>query len=138
MDPEAARALFAKARVARLASVDEESRPHVVPIVFALDGDLLYTAVDHKPKRTRRLHRLANIAANPNVSVLADHYEEDWERLWWVRADGTAQIVDAGAPEHGRAVALLAERYSQYVGRPPAGAAIVVKIGRWSGWTAAG
>jgi PPOX class probable F420-dependent enzyme len=139
MEPESARALFATARVARLATVGEDGRPHLVPIVFALDGDLLYSAVDHKPKRTQRLHRLANIAANPRVSVLADHYEEDWTRLWWVRADGVARVVEpGGGVEHERAVALLAARYEQYGGQPPAGAAIVAEIVRWSGWGAGG
>jgi PPOX class probable F420-dependent enzyme len=136
MDPESARALFAKARVARLASVGEDGAPHVVPIVFALDGDLLYSAVDHKPKRTRRLRRLANIAANPRLSLLADHYEEDWTRLWWARADGVGRIVEAGV-EFERAVGALVERYEQYAGQPPAGPAIVVEIGHWSGWSAA-
>jgi PPOX class probable F420-dependent enzyme len=137
MDPESARALFATARVARLATVGEDGGPHLVPIVFALDGDLLYTAVDHKPKRTQRLRRLANIAVNPRVSVLADQYEDDWTRLWWVRADGVAHVVEPGVGvEHERAVASLAARYQQYAGQPPAGAAIVVEIARWSGWSA--
>ena len=138
MDPESARALFATARVARLASVGEDGRPHLVPIVFALDGDLLYSAVDHKPKRTQRLRRLANIAANPRVSLLADHYDEDWTRLWWARADGVGRVVEpAAGVEHARAVAALAARYEQYAGQPPAGPAIVVEVERWSGWSAA-
>ena len=137
MGPDAARALFATARVARLATVGEDGAPHVVPIVFALDGDLLYSAVDHKPKRTQRLRRLANIAANPRVSVLADHYDEDWTRLWWARADGTARVVEPGAgADHERAVALLVGRYEQYAGRPPSGPAIVIEVLRWSGWGA--
>ena len=136
MDPQSARALFATARVARLASVDEDGRPHVVPIVFALDGDLLYSAVDHKPKRTQRLRRLANIAANPRVSVLADHYDEDWTQLWWARADGAGRVVEpAAGAEHARAVAALVARYEQYTGRPPAGPAIVIEVERWSGWS---
>jgi PPOX class probable F420-dependent enzyme len=139
MDTESARALFATARVARLATVGEDGAPHVVPIVFALDGELLYSAVDHKPKRTQRLRRLANIAANPRVSVLADRYDEDWTRLWWVRADGVARVVEPGARvEHERAVALLVARYEQYAGRPPTGPAIVVEIARWSGWNGGG
>jgi len=139
MDPESARALFATARVARLASVGEDGAPHLVPIVFALDGDLLYSAVDHKPKRTRRLRRLANIAAHPRVSVLADHYEADWTRLWWARADGVGRVVEAGVGvEFERAVAALVARYEQYAGQPPAGPAIVIEIERWSGWSAAG
>jgi PPOX class probable F420-dependent enzyme len=139
MDPESARALFATARVARLATVGGDGRPHLVPIVFALDGDLLYSAVDHKPKRTQRLHRLANIAANPSVSLLVDHYDEDWTRLWWVRADGAGRVVEPGAGvEHERAVELLVARYEQYAEQPPTGAAIVVEIGRWSGWSADG
>lgn len=139
MDAEAARALFATARVARLASVAEDGRPHLVPIAFALDGDLLHSAVDYKPKRTQRLRRLANIAANPAVSVLADHYDEDWTRLWWVRADGVARVVepDEGG-EYERAIAALVARYEQYRERPPDGPAIAVEVQRWSGWRGGG
>ncbi len=98
-----------------------DGRPHVVPICFAIDGDMLYTAVDEKPKRTRRLARLRNIEANPRVEVLVDHYDEDWTRLWWVRLRGTARIV-----EDRRAVELLAAKYPQYRAEPPAGPVIAV------------
>jgi PPOX class probable F420-dependent enzyme len=136
VDPEEARALFASARVARLASVDAEGRPHLVPITFALDDGAIVTAVDHKPKRTDRLQRLANIQANPRVSVLADHYEDDWENLWWVRADGLARVVEPGVADHERAVTRLAARYPQYEERRPEGPAIVISVSRWSGWRA--
>jgi PPOX class probable F420-dependent enzyme len=92
------------------------------------------TAVDHKPKRTTALRRLANIEANPQVSVLVDHYESDWAALWWVRADGRARVQKA-APA-GAAVA-LAQRYEQYRERPPIGPFIVVDIQRFSSWSAA-
>ena len=138
MDADAARALFATARVARLATVGADGRPHVVPITFALDGDTLYTAVDHKPKRTTRLRRLENVAANPRVSVLADHYDEqDWSALWWVRADGVARILAPNDPQRTEVAALLQARYEQYRRRPPTGPAIAVAISRWSGWRAA-
>jgi PPOX class probable F420-dependent enzyme len=130
-----ARALFAAARVARLATADAEGRPHLVPICFALDGDTICTAVDWKPKRTTRLRRLENVATNPRVSVLVDRYDDDWSSLWWVRADGIARITGHG-PELTRAVALLAERYPQYREDPPVGPAIVVTVSRWSGWRA--
>jgi PPOX class probable F420-dependent enzyme len=132
-----ARALFAQARVARLATADAERRPHLVPIAFAVDGDEIVSAVDHKPKRTMRLRRLANIEANPRVSVLADHYEDDWSGLWWARADGTARIVEPGAEEHERAVSKLAARYPQYSERRPSGSVIMISVSRWSGWRAA-
>ena len=104
-----------------------DGRPHVVPITFALDGDTLYTAVDHKPKRTTRLRRLENVAANPRVSVLADHYDEqDWSALWWVRADGVARILAPNDPQRARVAALLQARYEQYRRRPPTGPAIAI------------
>jgi PPOX class probable F420-dependent enzyme len=138
MDADAARALFAMARVARLATVGADGRPHVVPITFALDGDTLYTAVDHKPKRTTRLRRLENVAANPRVSVLADHYEDqDWSALWWVRADGVARIVAPNDPQRTAVSTLLQARYEQYRRLPPTGPAIALSISRWSGWRAA-
>src|SRR5207302_3952818 len=104
-----------EARVARLATVDEQGRPHVVPICFAVDGDLLYTAVDAKPKRTRELRRLRNVEANPAVEVVIDQYEEDWSRLWWVRLRGTARVTEL----HGRALEMLQQKYEQYRESPP-------------------
>jgi PPOX class probable F420-dependent enzyme len=130
-----ARARFAGARVARLATVRADGNPHLVPICFALQGDMLYTAVDHKPKRSTALLRLENIAAHPSVSVLVDHYAEDWSTLWWARADGTARIAERGEPEHERAVSLLASRYPQYRDAPALGVAIVVAVTRFTGWT---
>ena len=134
MDASEARSLFASARVARLASVGADGAPHIVPICFAVDGDRIYSAVDHKPKRTERLRRLANIAANPRVSVLVDHYEDDWSRLWWARADGVAQVAAPGVDDQARAVELLGARYEQYRERRPAGPAIVISVSRWTGW----
>ncbi|MGE5273867.1 MAG: TIGR03668 family PPOX class F420-dependent oxidoreductase [Verrucomicrobiota bacterium] len=119
------------APVARLATVDAAGRPHVVPICFVLQGDRLYTAVDGKPKRTRRLKRLSNIESNPHVEVLIDHYEQDWSRLWWVRLRGVARIV-----EDPRAVDLLAAKYPQYREQPPAGPVIAVTVEERSEWTA--
>jgi PPOX class probable F420-dependent enzyme len=116
--------------VARLATVGRDGRPHLVPICFVLEGDTLYTAIDEKPKRTRRLRRLENIEANPRVEVLIDHYEDDWSRLWWVRLRGAARIVD-----DPRAVHLLAAKYPQYRERPPAGPVIAVSIEERSEWT---
>jgi PPOX class probable F420-dependent enzyme len=124
-----------KARVARLATVDANGRPHVVPICFAIEGDTLYTAVDEKPKRTRHLKRLANIEANPHVEVLIDDYDEDWSRLWWARADGRAAILDAPDDIAGP-IRLLAERYPQYRGSPPAGPVICIVVDHWAGWAA--
>lgn len=121
---------FATCRVARLATAGPDGVPHLVPIVFALVGDVIHTAVDGKPKRTRRLKRLANIAANPRVSVLADHYEDDWSRLWWVRADGVARILDSSPA----GLAALVERYPQYLETPPPGPFLEITVERWSGW----
>jgi PPOX class probable F420-dependent enzyme len=92
---EDARARFAAQRAARLATAGRDGRPHVVPVTFAVNGDLVCTAVDHKPKTTPNLRRLRNIAENPQVALLADHYTDDWAGLWWVRVDGHASIVTA-------------------------------------------
>jgi PPOX class probable F420-dependent enzyme len=127
---------FAEARVARLATVGRDGAPHVVPITFAVVGATIVHAVDHKPKRTRALRRLENIAAHPAVSVLADHYDEDWGTLWWVRADGRAHIVEASSADGATAIAALAERYAPYRDTPPEGPVVVVAVERWSGWAA--
>ena len=121
---------FATARVARLATVGPDGAPHLVPIVFAVAGDVIYSAVDAKPKRHRRLQRLANIEREPRVSVLADHYSDDWTRLWWVRADGLARVTDTA--EAG--LTALRAKYSQYAATPPGGPFVTVEVRRWTGW----
>jgi PPOX class probable F420-dependent enzyme len=126
----------ARAAVGRLATIDERGRPHLVPFCFALEGDVLYSAVDEKPKRTQRLKRLENIRLHPDVAVLVDHYEDDWSRLWWVRLRGSARVIEEG-PERERALALLREKYAQYRSEPPRGAVIVVSVEEWRGWSAA-
>ncbi len=120
-------------RVARLATVDSEGHPHLVPIVFAVVGDRIYSAVDQKPKRTTALRRLANVRANPAVSLLVDHYDDDWSRLWWVRADGRGRVLDGDDPEALRAVGLLRRRYPQ---QRAAGGVLAVDVERWRGWSA--
>jgi PPOX class probable F420-dependent enzyme len=100
-------------------------------------GDVVAIAVDHKPKRSAALKRLANIAANPQVCLLADHYEDDWDRLWWVRADGSAQVVGDG-PRRRAALGWLVAKYEQYREHVPAGPVVLVDVQRWSGWSSTG
>jgi PPOX class probable F420-dependent enzyme len=133
--PHEARRRFAAARVASLATADGAGRPHIVPITFAVDGDVVYSAVDAKPKRSTALKRLANVAANPAVALLVDHYTDDWNDLWWVRADGTGRVVDPETPEGVRALGLLADRYPSFTAR---GAVLAVDVRRWSGWATSG
>jgi PPOX class probable F420-dependent enzyme len=137
MTGDEARERFAAERVARLATVGQDGAPRLVPITFAVAGDTVVHAVDHKPKRTTALRRLADVAAEPRVALLADAYDDaEWSRLWWVRADGRGRVLEPGDEEARRAVALLAERYAQYRERPPAGPVVVVDVERWSGWAA--
>jgi PPOX class probable F420-dependent enzyme len=135
LDSDQARARFVTAAVARLATVRSDGAPHIVPVCFAVAAGTIYTAVDGKPKRTPDLARLANIAAEPRVALLADHYDDDWTRLWWVRVDGTARrVTDAG--ERERALAALRTAYRQYAETPPRGAVLAVDPLRFSGWSA--
>lgn len=122
------------ARVARLASTGTDLQPHLVPVTFALIGERLVTAVDQKPKSTQQLRRLDTIAQNPSVCVLWDHYSDDWEELWWVRADGHAEIV-ADPDTHREAIVALTSRYPQYEQQPLLGPVIMVTIRRWTGWS---
>ena len=124
---------MARARVARLATISPDGQPHVVPIVFALEAETLYSAVDEKPKRTHRLQRLRDIEANPRVEVLIDEYDEDWSRLWWVKLRGLARVVD----HDERALELLRAKYEQYQAEPPSGPFVVVEIQRRLKWAAA-
>jgi PPOX class probable F420-dependent enzyme len=120
------------APVARLATIRPDGSPRLVPICFAFDGDTLYTAVDEKPKRTRRLARLADIERDPRVEVLIDHYDDDWSQLSWVRLHGRARVVERDE----RALELLRAKYPQYRARPPGGPFIVVTIDARTSWSA--
>jgi PPOX class probable F420-dependent enzyme len=122
------------ARVARLATVRADGRPHLVPVCFALVGDVIYSAVDHKPKRGPRLTRLTNVEANPVASLLVDSYGEDWSALWWVRLDGHARVVHDEA-EAARGIAALVAKYDQYADRPPAGPVLALTVDSWTGWS---
>ncbi|MEU1625223.1 TIGR03668 family PPOX class F420-dependent oxidoreductase [Streptomyces sp. NPDC020096] len=128
-----ARRRFTAARVLRLATVDERGRPHLVPAVFAAVGRTVFMAVDQKPKRHQDLRRLHNIRATPEVSLLVDHYEEEWQRLWWVRADGTARVLGEDE-DRTEPIRRLAAKYPQYEGQLPRGAVIDVTVDRWTGW----
>jgi PPOX class probable F420-dependent enzyme len=127
-----ARERLATARVARLATAGAGRQPHLVPVTFAVDGDRIYIAIDHKPKTTANLRRLRDIRENPRVSLLADHYEEDWTRLWWVRADGHASVIEN--ERAARPLDALAARYEQYRRIRPSGPVIVIEVSRLTGW----
>ena len=130
-----ARTRLASVPVATLATVGDDGAPHLVPVTFAVEGDLVYTAVDHKPKTTPRLQRLRNIAGNPLVALLAQRYDDDWDALWWVRVDGPA-TVSTGAEDAEHAIDVLVDRYRQYRERRPEGPVITIRIEKWSGWSA--
>jgi PPOX class probable F420-dependent enzyme len=134
LDPDEARARFAVARVARLATADRTGIPHLVPCTFAIDGTgHIVIGIDSKPKTTLDLRRLRNIAENPRVSLLADQYDDDWTRLWWARADGTAIIERDGAGHQAR-WRQLRSKYPQYDGQVLDGPIIAVTATAWSGW----
>ena len=123
------------APVARLATIDADGRPHLVPIVFAVDGDIVYSAVDRKPKRSRRLRRIENARARPDVTVLVDHYDDDWSQLWWIRLRGRARVLDGGS-ERDRALTLLRDKYPQYVDEPPDGPVLAIDVSERREWHA--
>ena len=123
------------ARVARLATIDPDGRPHLMPIVFVLDGERLYSAVDAKPKRSRRLRRVANARERPDVTVLVDHYEGDWGRRWWMSLRGRTRVLDTGV-EAERALRLLVDKYEQYRCEPPGRPVLAVDILEWRSWDA--
>lgn len=125
---------FASSPVGRLATVRADGAPHIVPVVFAVDGDTIFTAVDAKPKRTSRLQRLINLESDSRCAILVDHYAEDWTTLWWVRADGTAAVADPTESAHG--IATLVRRHEQYRVDEPPGPVLAVRVHRWSGWSA--
>jgi PPOX class probable F420-dependent enzyme len=133
--PAEARDRFAASPVARLGTVDRRGRPHLVPCCFVLDGEIIYSAVDAKPKRSPDLQRLANVQAHPDTTLLVDHYEDDWNHLWWVRARGQGRVVREPG-EAARARALLAAKYTQYQRRPPEGQVLAIDVSDWRAWQA--
>jgi PPOX class probable F420-dependent enzyme len=138
LEPDEAWRRLTVARVAYLATVRADGRPHVVPIVFAVGDDrTIYSIADPKPKSGLDLARHRNIIANPSVSLMVEHYDEAWEHLWWVRADGTARVVEDG-PERATTIRLLKTKYEQYARwTTPFGAATVITVERLSSWTLA-
>jgi PPOX class probable F420-dependent enzyme len=135
MEEREMRRLAERARVGRLGTVGADGHPHLVPICFALLGDTAYSAVDHKPKRSARLRRLANIEATGHACLLVDHYTEDWSQLHWVRLDGHGRVV-ADRSEAARATAALVAKYPQYAGRTPTGPILALDVTRWTAWSA--
>lgn len=135
MDETEIRRRLGEERVAHLATTGADGKPHIVPICFVLVAGEIFFAVDHKPKSTTDLQRLRNIAINPDVAVLADHYEEDWGRIWWARIDGRARVLDAGDAAE-RAIDALSARYPQYRRERPTGPVVSIHIDRLSGWSA--
>ncbi len=138
LSDDEARQRFSAARVARLATVDPTSgQPHLVPIVFAVHEDQAAFAIDFKPKKSlSNLRRLRNIEANPAVSLLVDHYADDWTQLWWVRIDGRATILapDSAAADAPRS--WLTAKYPQYQEVTPPGPVVLINITNWSAWSA--
>lgn len=133
LDITEARSRFAVAPVARLATADADGTPHVVPVTFTLSDDRIFFAIDYKPKSTWNLRRLRNIRENPKVALLVDHFDSDWTRLWWTRADGHAEIQETG-DERLQGLELLEKKYEQYVKDPPAGPVVIIHVDHWSGW----
>jgi PPOX class probable F420-dependent enzyme len=141
MDRDAAWARVRSARVGRMATVTPEHRPHVVPFVFVLvergSERIAYWAVDHKPKRSSDLKRIRNLGSNPAVEFVVDGYDEDWERLWWVRCSGAARSI-VEEDEHTSAMHALREKYPQYAIDPPSGTVVAIDIESIESWVGSG
>ena len=137
LTPADARERFAASPVARLATADADGVPHLVPVTFTVSGDMLYFAIDHKPKSTMNLRRLRNIRENPRVALLVDCYDADWSALWWTRADGRAEIWDTGN-DRLSAIESLRHKYEQYQDCPPEGPVVAIRVDEWSGWAFTG
>ena len=141
MDRDEARARLGSGRVGRMATVTPEHRPHVVPFVFVLverGSDLVaYWAVDRKAKRSTDLKRIRNIEANPAVELVVDGYDEDWERLWWVRCSGMARVV-VSETELRSALHALRAKYPQYGIDPPDGPVVAIDVATIDSWEGLG
>ena len=134
MDQRAA-GLLEQMRVATLATLSADGRPHLVPVVFALDGIDVVTAVDGKPKKGKVLARIGNVVRDPRVTLLAHRYDEDWSKLWWVRVDGRAS-VEEGGEAFARALNSLRDRYPQYESVELTGPVLRINIENTTTWEA--
>jgi PPOX class probable F420-dependent enzyme len=137
MEVDRARTVFSSAQAAHLATANGAGTPHLVPVTYAVRDDQILIAIDNKPKTTHNVKRIRNIRQNPQVSVMVDHYEDDWTHLWWVRADGHAAVVEDG-PEREAAIGALTDKYRQYREHTPEGPVISITVSRWSGWSYSG
>jgi PPOX class probable F420-dependent enzyme len=114
------KSLIDGARVARLATVDSENIPHVVPVVFVFDGEHYYVPIDEKTKKDKlgTLKRVKNIQKNPNIALLIDKYDEDWSKLLFVMIHGKASLIGKQGQERDaqleKAHKLLYVKYHQY------------------------
>ena len=133
MDTGEMRRRVGEARSAVLSTVTADGRPHAVPCCFFLKGEVVYSAIDAKPKSTLALRRLDNLAANPAACLLVDCYDDDWSKLWWIRVDGTARVLVDG-DERGHALDLLAAKYPQYQATRPPGPVIALEVTAWRAW----
>lgn len=129
---------FTDAPRAQLSTINPDGTPHLVPIVFAVadTGDRIFTAIDWKPKTTQKLQRLDNIRADPAVSLIVDHYSDDWSQLWWIRADGNAHIAESSSTDGTAAIDALVAKYSQYKNNRPGGPVIIIEKLSWRSWSA--
>jgi PPOX class probable F420-dependent enzyme len=128
--------LLDQARVARLAYLDGDDRPRVLPVTFAVAGGAVWSAIDEKPKRRPEPARVEYLRRRPEASLVVDEYSDDWTRLAWVQLLGRIDVVPAGsAPD---AMGALAARYSQYAERTPPGPLLRLTVERTLHWRAAG
>lgn len=134
LNPDECRRRAHGSRVASIATIGPSGAPHLVPICFAISADTLYSSTDAKPKSTMNLQRLRNMQREPRVTVMVDHYDDDWRQIWWVRMDGRARLLHEGA-ERDNAIAMLTGRYPQYAEHEPQGVVVAVDVARWKGWS---
>jgi PPOX class probable F420-dependent enzyme len=131
-----ARELLERERVARLAYLDREGRPRVLPVTFALAGDSVWSAIDEKPKRLAEPARVEALRERPEAALLVDVYDDDWSRLAWVQLLGRVEVLSP-AEEPG-AMAALAAKYRQYAERTPPGPLLRLRVDRALEWRASG
>ena len=130
---EQCQSLAATARVGHLGTASAAGLPHIVPVTFVVAGQHVFVGIDEKPKSSTDLKRLRNLRENPRAALLWDRYNEDWSKLWWVRADGVAEVLEDGIA-WADAWAALNDKYPQYSRRAHEGPVISVTVGRWTGW----
>jgi PPOX class probable F420-dependent enzyme len=134
--PSWAHELLVDTRVGRLGLLDDEGRPRVLPVTFAVADGEIWSAIDQKPKSSSKPARVRYLRRDPRAALMVDRYSDDWDELAWVQVLGRVRIVEMAEGPAG--LAALTAKYEQYREESPPGPLLALEPERCLSWRAAG